>query len=53
MEAIDVKTNSTLSWIVGDGIPFIIESGQTYNGQSIIRFRSPVKHGLTRASLLN
>lgn len=47
MEAIDVKTNSTLSWIVGDGIPFIIESGQTYNGQSIIRFRSPVKHGLT------
>lgn len=46
MQAIEPYTNQNLSWIAGDGIPFIIESGTTFNGQNTIRFRCPMKHGL-------
>lgn len=46
MQAIEPYFNQTLNWIAGDGIPFIVESGATFNGQPIIRFRCPMKHGL-------
>ena len=46
LEAIESKTTETLTWVSSDGIPFIIENNE-YNGQNIISFRCPVKHGLT------
>ena len=46
MSATDKKTNIILNWIVGDGIPFIIEN-TVYNGRNTISFRSPVKHGMS------
>jgi hypothetical protein len=46
MTATDYKTNLNLNWIVGDGIPFIIEN-TTYNGKDIVSFRCPVKHGMS------
>lgn len=46
MQAIEPYTNQTLNWLSGDGIPFIVESGTSYNGQNTIRFRCPMKHGL-------
>jgi hypothetical protein len=45
LEAIDKKTNTTLTWKVSDGIPFIIEN-TTFNGIDVISFRCPVKHGV-------
>jgi len=46
MYYLDKKTNITLNWIAGDGIPFIIEQSNP-NGLGIISFRCPVKHGLS------
>ena len=46
MTATDKKTNLSLNWVVGDGIPFIIEN-TTYNGKDIVSFRCPVKHGMS------
>jgi hypothetical protein len=46
MTATDKKTNTVLNWIVGDGIPFIIEN-TVYNGINTISFRCPVKHGMS------
>jgi hypothetical protein len=45
MRATDKKTNIILNWIVGDGIPFIIEN-TVYNGRNTVSFRCPVKHGM-------
>ena len=39
-------TYPTLSWIVSDGIPFVIQKS-TFNGRNIIRFRCPVRHGMS------
>ena len=46
MYYLDKKTNITLNWVAGDGIPFIIEQSSP-NGLGIISFRCPVKHGLS------
>ena len=46
LEAIENKTTQTLVWTASDGIPFIIENDES-NGQNIVSFRCPVKHGLT------
>lgn len=46
LQAIDYKTNITLNWVVGDGIPFIIEKATT-GGLGQISFRCPIKHGLS------
>ena len=46
MQAIDYKTNITLNWVVGDGIPFIIEKVNS-GGLGQISFRCPVKHGMS------
>ena len=46
MEAVDKTTSQTLNWVCSDGIPFVIDN-TNLNGQNIISFRCPVKHGLT------
>jgi len=46
LQAYDNKSGTYLNWVVGDGIPFIIEN-TTYNGRDIISFRCPIKHGLS------
>ena len=46
MEAVDSSSSQLLNWVCSDGIPFVIRNGNL-NGQSIISFRCPVKHGLT------
>jgi hypothetical protein len=46
LQAIDKQTNITLNWVVGDGIPFIIEKVDN-GGLGYISFRCPVKHGLS------
>ena len=46
LEAIDKDSGQSFVWTSGDGIPFIINSS-TYNGQNIISFKCPMKHGLT------
>jgi hypothetical protein len=47
MRSHDSKSPSVVhNWVVADGLPFIIDN-TTYNGQSIISFRSPCKHGLS------
>ena len=46
LEAIDQKSGQLLQWISGGGIPFIINN-TTFNGQNLVSFRCPVKHGLS------
>jgi hypothetical protein len=46
MTATDKKTGLIMNWIVGDGIPFIIEN-TVYNGRNTVSFRCPVKHGMS------
>ena len=46
MSAIEPVTQQTLNWNSANGIPFIINNS-TYNGQSLISFRSVCKHGLS------
>ena len=46
MTAMDKKTSASMTWVVGDGIPFIIEN-TTHNGMNTISFRCPVKHGMS------
>ena len=46
LEAIDKKSTNLLEWVCGNGIPFIIDNS-TFNGQNIVSFRCPVKHGLS------
>jgi hypothetical protein len=37
-----------ISWSISDGIPFVIPTGSTFiNGNKVIRFVCPVKHGLS------
>lgn len=45
MYAVDYDTVTSWSWVVSDGIPYLITLGSDFNGR-YIRFRSPVKHGL-------
>lgn len=45
LSAIESKTTETLNWVASAGIPFIIDNNE-YNGQNIVSFRCPVKHGL-------
>lgn len=45
LQAVDKNTLQTLSWVSGDGIPFVIQSTIS-NGQNNISFRCPVKHGV-------
>jgi len=45
LQCIEGITNETLDWVAKDGIPFIIEN-KTNNGNNIISFICPVKHGL-------
>ena len=46
LEAIDHKSGQLLQWISGGGVPFIIIN-TTFNGQNLVSFRCPVKHGLS------
>ena len=46
LQAIEIYSQQTLSWTIGDGLPFIISNYQQ-NGQNLISFRSPLKHGLS------
>jgi len=46
MQAIDKDSNQTLTWVSGDGIPFVINKIK-YQGQNLISFRCPMKHGLS------
>jgi len=46
MYAVDYDTTTSWSWVVSDGIPYLITLGSDLNGRHI-RFRSPVKHGLS------
>jgi hypothetical protein len=46
MSAVEPVTKQTLNWNSANGIPFIINNS-TYNGQSLISFRSVCKHGLS------
>jgi hypothetical protein len=46
LESIDKKSTNLLQWVCGNGIPFIIDN-TTFNGQNLVSFRCPVKHGLT------
>ena len=46
LQAYDSVTNTSLTWVVSDGIPFIINNS-TSNGLNVVSFRCPVKHGLT------
>lgn len=45
MYAVDYNTSMSWSWVVSQGIPYLITLGSDFNGRNI-RFRSPVKHGL-------
>jgi len=45
LQAYDQTTNTSFSWTVSDGIPFVIQKIQV-NGRNYISFRCPVKHGL-------
>lgn len=45
MYTVDYDTSTSWSWIVNEGIPYIITLGSDFNGRNI-RFKSPVKHGL-------
>ena len=46
MYVVDYNTSTSWSWIVNQGIPYLITIGNDLNNR-YIRFRSPVKHGLT------
>jgi hypothetical protein len=46
MYTVDYNTSTSWSWIVNQGIPYLITIGNDLNNR-YIRFRSPVKHGLT------
>jgi hypothetical protein len=40
--------NTSVKWVVSDGIPFVIKSNNTFiNGNKVIQFVCPVKHGLS------
>ena len=42
------KGNTSVKWSVSDGIPFVIKSNNTFiNGNKVIQFVCPVKHGLS------
>lgn len=49
-----VSNPYTIEWVSSDGLPFVIENNEntTYNGQNIVRFRCPVKHGLTNGEFV-
>jgi hypothetical protein len=51
MEAVDKPTSQTLNWVCSDGIPFVIDN-TNLNGQNIISFRCPVKHGLVEGEFV-
>ena len=46
LTAVESTTNTTLAWVAGDGIPFVIQLG-TSKGSNVIQFRCPVDHGLS------
>lgn len=46
MSAVEPVTEQILNWNSANGIPFIIYDS-TYNGQSLISFRSVCRHGLS------
>jgi|688.fasta_scaffold73982_3 hypothetical protein len=46
MQVIDKLTNQTITWVSGDGIPFVVDRIK-YDGQNLISFRCPMKHGLS------
>ena len=46
LQALETKSNQILSWIVSDGIPFIIDKNKI-NGLDVISFRCPIKHGVS------
>lgn len=45
MYCVDYDTSTSWSWIVSEGIPFLIILGSDLNNR-YIKFKSPVKHGL-------
>jgi hypothetical protein len=49
MEAVDSKTGQLLNWVCSDGIPFVIDN-TLLNGQNLISFRCPMKHGLSEGA---
>lgn len=46
MSFYDKESSQTVNWVSGDGIPFVI-TNSTSNGVNVIRFRCPMKHGLS------
>ena len=51
LQCIDLKTTATLDWVSKDGIPFIIDTIES-NGNNLISFRCPVKHGLSEGEFV-
>jgi hypothetical protein len=50
----NVTTNNTFLWNAVDGIPFIISSNSfSINGNNMIQFKCPVKHGLSVGEFIN
>jgi hypothetical protein len=48
LEYYDGVNSNAKQWTISDGIPFVIPTGSTFiNGNKVIRFVCPVKHGLS------
>jgi hypothetical protein len=48
LEYYDGVHSNAKQWVISDGIPFVINSTKTFiNGNKVIRFVCPVKHGLS------
>ena len=48
LEYYDGVHSNAKQWVISDGIPFVVESTNTFiNGNKVIRFKCPVKHGLS------
>jgi hypothetical protein len=48
LEYYDGVHSTAKQWTISDGIPFVIPTGSTFiNGNKVIRFVCPVKHGLS------
>jgi len=46
LDVVDNVTQQTMSWLSGDGLPFVILMSE-FNGQNYVSFRCPMKHGLS------
>lgn len=54
LQVYNPKLNDSFLWNAVDGIPFIISSNNfSINGNNMIQFRSPVKHGVSVGEFIN